>query len=438
MKMFRRRDNLAENLSEQGSSLPLLACGKAPVIRLQRHLLSADLFSSAWRYRLLLSLFVAILYLGLCLPLIQLQFRIFDSRGLNGVSVPNARPAIKLKSLLKESYQKGMEEWFMKRNGLYGYMVRASNQLSFSLFGQISANYFSSVLLGRDGQFFQPMYLNSFNRTENTPVTEMEDRVRKLKTLQELLAKHNVSFLLLITTNVLALYPEIVPAAYTDPSRLGRKNNYELMLSFLDKYGVNYLDVHQFLMREKSSSPVRLFVKTGSHWNDVAACRITDLLVQKFEQLLGKKLIRFTCEPIKTKYPPRSEDLDLVAIANLLFAERTFRPAPYPESQTIKQGDEYKPKVLFVGTSFVMSILRFLGRHDVLEQSLYYFYYNQVMDSRTGAFQMLNRKKIDWQKRVLSKDLVVIENNQAARVGFRFLDDAIERISAIPPRVEPR
>jgi hypothetical protein len=385
---------------------------------------------------MMVSVYVGLFVLLFATPLIQLAFRPFPGKSVNGIAAPDSFPKLTVRSLLRESFQKGAEDWFLKKNGLWGLLVRANNQLNYNLFGQVSTSYTTTILVGKNKHLFQPMYLPVYNRSKKANPAKLEKRAKKVKLLQDLLVARGVALVVLLSTDLISLYPETVPAQYADPTRLTRKNSYEIMRPLLDKYQINYVDGHEFLQQRKATSPIEFFEPTASHWNSVASCMVTNNLIGKMQQLTNKKLVRFACEPYSFCDPPREADLDLVQIANLLDPSAIYRPSPVVEPRPIASGDEYKPKLLFVGTSFVFSIIGHLKRNAVAEQNSYYFYYRKVQDPVTGGFTDLPKDSINWEETVLANDVIILEINQAGigNVGFGFLDDAIENISKIPAK----
>lgn len=427
---FRINNNLARDLRARESAEDAngVETGAPPLAFKETRAASRQLI-----YPLLLTLFLACLYGLLVLPLFQLTFEPFPRRALRGLSVPKF-PSFTSASFLDGSFQKRAEDWFLKGHGFWGYLVPVSNELTYRLFNQVSANYGTTVLVGRDRQLFQPMYLRSFNKVDVPPVSKVEKRVKDLKELQDLLAQRGIAFTLLISTNVLLLYPELIPSAYTDPSREGRKNSYDIMVPLLRRYGVNYIDTHQLLSDLKPSYPFRLFQTTGSHWNDVAACRVTGKLVDRLSTLMGKQLLSLSCEPVQMESRPRAPDRDLLDITNFMFPGHTFRPAPYVKPpEPVESDGIYKPKFLLVGTSFSFSLLSQLKRQHVSDDSRLFFYYRHVRES-SGRTTMLNRRKIDWEGDILSHDAVIIETNAAGggRAGLGFLPDALKHLRASP------
>jgi hypothetical protein len=258
----------------------------------------------------------------------------------------------------------------------------------------------------------------------------VQKRVQDLKALQELLESRGIAFSLLISTNVPALYPELIPAAYTDPTRNSRQNSYDIARPLLDRYEVNYIDGHELLQGMKGEYPFRLFQNTASHWNRVASCRVTDALAAQLSELTGKSVSRIPCLPITVDPKPRDFDQDLLEIANLLFPESTHRPAPYPpDSAADDMPKGEKLKILMVGTSFSYSILGNLRRYQISDAYKLYFYYRQLHIG-PGKNVGINHRRINWDRDVFSHDAIIIETNVSGigNAGFKFVSDALSKL----------
>lgn len=386
-------------------------------------------FPKSRRSRSLSIACLTLLFLMLLIPAMQIAWRPLPAWPLDGLGAPDAPPAFSWQGVTKETFQKGFEQWFMKGNALWSWLVRINNQANFSLFNQVNGTYNAPIIVGREGHFLQPTYFNSFNRLKTPKRRQLEKRVRQLKKLQDLLAERGIPLIVLVSTHALELYPELVPADFTDPTRLSRRNSYEKMRPLLDEAGVNVFDAHQYLSGLKQSSPVRFFEPTGSHWNDVAACLVTQQLLQKLGSLIHKQLLTFACAPYEFRYPPASAERDLVAIANLLFPNATYRPAPYAPVDTTPQPGAYRPKLLFVGTSFNFAIMDQLEKRQAAEDVNLYFYYRQLRN-HSGKFLGFDRFGINWEKSVFSNDAIVLESHTAGlgAVGYAFVSDALAQL----------
>ena len=375
--------------------------------------------------------------LVLLLPGMQALFRPFPQAHINGMAPTSGLPRPTLSGILSEKFQKSVDAWCTRGNGLWPSLVQMSNQIYYSVFGQISGSYNPSVLVGKEGIFFQPMYLRSFNRSKSFDHDAVRKAAKRLGTLEQALAKRNIPLITVISPNQIALYPERVPAAFVDPSRLSRKNSYEVMRPQLDKYGVTVLDMFQYFDQHKGDYGIDLFEPTGSHWNEVASCETTQRIVQVLGDKLKQPLPYIPCRPYTMQNPPPEPETDLVQIANLLFPERTFRPAPVINEPPVPvAGGNFKPKVLLVGSSFLFALQDRLERAHITERSPLFFYFKQRRERSRDLFQRLRTDRLDFEKDILSYDAIVLEVNQASAsaVGYGFVEYALREFSRLRDR----
>lgn len=380
--------------------------------------------------RLTKGIYLLLLLLMIFIPIIQIncKFDFLTGRKVAGITFPPAKmPKFSGSDFLDGKFQKKFERWFLIRHGLFGFLLRASNEITYRVFGQISPNYKSTILLGHENQLFQPMYLDAFNRRKEIDKEQIETKSTNLSEMQSELKKRGIASTLVISSNLLELYPELIPEAFTASDRLERKSNYEAMLPLLEEKGVDIVDAHQLLIEEKQNYDFRFFEPTASHWNSVGACLATKALVSRLEVLLGKALTPVNCSQIVMEDRPKEEDMDLLEITNLLFPEKVLKPAPYVESvKTEEKTTFYKPRVLFVGTSFSITLARRLAYFGVTEDVSLFFYYNKVQRKREPMRQ-LERHRIDWEKELAKYDAIVVEANVSRLnvAGFEFPGDLL-------------
>ena len=374
-----------------------------------------------------LLLYVCLIYVFAAMPLVQLSTDVIPRRSLRGLRVPK-RPEPTLSGFLDGSFQDKAQRWFLRGHGFWGYLVRLEHQFNFKVFGQLSSNYNAGILLGNNDALFQSLYLKSFNRREVPTLETVDYKVSRIARLQELLKEHNIPMLLFISTNKLALYPEDVPKALQDPTRLTRKNSYQLMKPLLKKYRVNTFDAHEYLSERKKNADIKFFPPTGSHWNDVVACSMTAEILKRAEQLLGRSTAHFTCSPVKVVDKPRHTDLDLASVANLWDPTSLFHPVPYPVTKKISNSDAFRPRLLLVGTSFLRAIIRFLEYHEAA-YGYFIFYFNEIRAFPGGGLERLNKSKI----KIDGYDMVLLEANQAilSEIGFGFVEFAISQLEGL-------
>ncbi len=342
-----------------------------------------------------------------------------------GISIDYNKLSI-LKTALNKfqsgAYQKISDDYLTRGSALWDWMVRINNQIAYSIFNQSTLGYSKEVFLGKEKQLMQPMYLDSFNRQKTAKYKLLKKRAKAIKKLQTLLKERNIPLLVSISPNVLELYPELVPDAFLDESRLSRKNSYEITKKLLQKRKVNLIDHQEILSSLKNQFNFRFFEKSGSHWNNVASCIATNNLLQKINELTHKNVKFIPCAPI-TFEPPHKAEQDLLDIENLLFP-KLEKEAPYVPAPE-KMYDTPPLRILFIGSSFNFAIQEHLYKRNIADTKLY-FYYRQLRDGK-GVMHPLNFKKLDWENDILKNDIIILESRLSAlgAVGHAFPSHAI-------------
>ena len=377
--------------------------------------------------------FIVLFFLLLALPSIQKYFGILPRVRVEGMSLPKLPKDVSISSALSGELQKRFEQWFHRRNGLWEYFVRLDNQLNYKLFQQITSSYSSELLVGKDQVLFQRFYLNEWNNNTKIPDELLQHRVTLLKQTQDALARRGIPMLVVISANHLAVNPGIVSGKFASPNREQRLGNYQRMKPMLEAAGVNVLDGLNFFRQEFAEGKLH-FTPSGSHWDSVGACLMANNILQRAEELVGKPLAELTCYPVVARETPRREELDLVQVANLWDANLYQRQTNYPSASAVFPENAYKPNVLIVGTSFMFSLLQYLERRNTVRNTDLFFYYKKHRRFPGGKLKAFERQKIDWEKTLEGRDLVLIESSSALmhEAGFEFLMDVLSYLAHHP------
>lgn len=371
---------------------------------------------------------IILLVIILFIPLLEFKFHFTPITTLQGVGEATPPKKISISTLKNNAFQKSFENYFMKGNAIWKWLVKTNNQISFDIFNQITFNYGTPAFVGKDNQLLQTMYLNSFNRQKTPPKNLLLKKSYKLKKLQMLLEMKGIKLLIFTNPNALALYPELVPTKFKDDSRFSRENSYEIMIRHLKNLDIPFVDSYQQLLSKKDNFNFRFFEPTGSHLNEVGSCISTNNLLLKIKELTNKKEIKsFPCFPITKTFPPKIEDKDLLDIANLLFPNKLLREGHYVPTPH-KMYKTPPLKLLFVGTSFNFAVQDHLYKRNIAKTKLY-FYYRQIRSER-GTFHILDKRKINWENDIFKNDVIILESNYSGLggVGYSFLTDAIIKL----------
>ncbi len=382
--------------------------------------------------------FLFLILFSLLLPGTQLLFDFLPHTILHGIAVDRAFPTFSMKAFKDEKFQKKATNVLMKGNTLWPWMLKLNNQIFYSLFNQISASSNGSILCAKDGSFFQPMYLTSFNRVKKYSHKKLGGVPANVKKLQDILAAKGVPLIVLVSPNRIALEPELVPIGNIDPTRLSRQNSYDALRDEFFSRGVNIVDMFSYFQNqstpgyidingEKTKLPV--FLPTASHWNEVAACLAVNEVTTKINQVKGSNLRLTNCGHFELSNPPPNADLDLLQIANLLLPKRNIvaGPSVKHELEPIDTAKR-KPRILLIGTSFLFAIQKHLEKSGLVEEAPLFFYYRQQRNKSSERFRKLRKKDKYWEEYIPGFDAIILETNQAslARAGIGFVERALK------------
>lgn len=343
-----------------------------------------------------------------------------------------SHPKWKWKSVKRGKYQAAWEVWATRDHPLWSWSIALTNEMIFRLTGELSLDYGTSIQGGVDGYLWQPMYLKSFNGSREPQEARISETFFQLARAQKLLAKHNIPLIGVINPNILHLYPDLIPDKYKSV-RPGKKD-YDITRDEIEKSGAEVVDAFAYLKGAQPTYPVRFFEPTGSHWNDIATCLAVKALSPKLASSWKEEIPEPHCERYSLEDPPRPTELDLVAIANLLYPSSLARPAPYVTTPV--QANLKKPrKILLVGTSFLFGLEKELLRRKIADSTTLLFYFRQLRKDGRGGFHGLDRRKVT-KDFILSYDAIIVDANVSGpgSMGRGLLPVLIEALAPTVPQ----
>ena len=318
-----------------------------------------------------------------------------------------SHPKWKWKSVKRGKYQSAWEVWATRDHPLWSWSIALTNELVYRVTGELSLDYVTSIQGGKDNYLWQPMYLKSFNGTRKPEENKISETFSHLAKAQRLLAKHNVPLIAVINPNVIHLYPEVIPDKYK--AVLPGKKDYDISREEIEKSGADVVDAFKYLQDVQPQYPIKFFEPTGSHWNDIATCLAVKALSPRLASAWKEEISEPHCDRYSFETPPRAAELDLVAIANLLYPGSLARPAPYvttPVEVTFKR----PRKILLVGTSFLFGLEKELLRRKIADSTTLLFYFRQLRRDGKGGFHGLDRRKVT-KEFLLSYDAIIVDAN---------------------------
>lgn len=342
-------------------------------------------------------------------------------------------PNLTLTAWLSGNFQKQFDAWYQQHIGFRSALIKTSNQVDFSLFHETNSS--SQYILGKHNYLYEAIYLNSFNRLDNVSPVDLAKTVINLKKLQNVLHRRGVTLLIAITPSKAAVYPEFIPKKYLLIGANQQPDNYDKLVSLLNQYQVNYVDGHKLMMTLKASA-YPPFTAGGTHWNYYGACEFAQMMLNKIASLTKKPIAYLNCTPVHVDDKASGTDHDLTDLINIWTPQAITSPVPHPTVTVAVRNSLTKPKILLVGSSFFITLQDIFKGRAIFAKRTFFHYYDTIMDNTTDMDQPLDKHKIDWQKNILSYNVIVIEANEARldplyskdqknEIGYGFVEDAL-------------
>ncbi|MGD9780545.1 MAG: hypothetical protein AB7V14_00170 [Kiritimatiellia bacterium] len=377
----------------------------------------------------------AILFgLFLALPLVQMGTGWPPDCPLDGWEKPIPPPKLDFRAWGGGNLQSQFEVWFSRHVGLRGWLVRTANQINFALFRELKVyNSGTRVLMGRNEFLFAQDYVDAYARPGLQPTDKLRELSASVRRAQDGLAANGIAFLLLIAPSKAEIYPEFLPTVADVAGRSSRRSDYDNLIGFLRRNGVNLIDGHERFLEWKNQPGVpALFTQGGIHWNHYGATRMAGLVMERLRDLTGKDLSTLQVVGSETNDVVVAKDNDLGDLVNLWPGHP--RPGPQIHPLVEHRAGTYLPDVLFVGDSFVPTLTVHMDGQELYRRRNTYYYYNRDESYPEAKSVVLDKKSLDLKGELQGRDAVVVEVNEAwiSKMGFGFIEDLVQVCETAP------
>ena len=308
--------------------------------------------------------------------MLQNAFPFIKSAPLNGGYQNSPDIEFTFKTWFEGTYWDGESKYVNDNLGFRPDLVRMNNQLDYSLFRKIRVGW---KLLGDDSCLFQDTYIYSYLGRDFDGYSNILEKVRKLKAIQDTLAKTGKSFIFAYAPSKAYYYPEHFPKELKDTVRC--TTNYETYKRIGDSLGLNQLDFNMWLVSMKNKSKELLYPRQGFHWSSYAALLAADTLANYMERLQNIHMIHPVWDYIVHTGKARDKDDDIGKSMNLIFPF-TKEIFCYPEVKFVGDNSAVKPKVIYVGDSFLFQwIYQWVMENTDSDWQIWY-YYRELINSK--------------------------------------------------------
>lgn len=378
-------------------------------------------------------IFILLFVVCLFLPGLQMVLKFIPEEKLYGSEVGSelALPNLTLRNFLTEKFQTTFVQWLDQRIGFRGHLIRTDNQLNYSVFREMAANFGSKVIVGKEHFLFEKLYIDSANGVYEIPKKQLEFSARQMLRLQRLLKDMGKPFLLLITPSKATVYPEMIPSRFLKhPGRSSSEENMNVYVSLLKEYGVQVFDSRPLVQSWKAESQYPLFPKGGTHWSEFVACKVGQEFIRELIRVSGREFRIPHCEPIYVENEPGIFDKDLADLSNLWNPKPFTSPLPYVDLTSYPPQPFGEARMLFVGGSFLWTILAHCERQHLYATRDFYYYYERHFRWPELTETKVVKKDIDWKRDIADRDVFVMEINEAYlhHGGMGFLRDALLKL----------
>ena len=318
-----------------------------------------------------------ILMVLLFLPMLQAHVLLIPLKPLNGVTIETEKPEFELESYRSGAYAKQEEAYVGEHFGFREPIIRLYNQYLWSCYKK---TYAHDVMAGKQGWLYTPESVSDYYGTEllnwQPSVEEarrnFEREVKYLCHARDILKENDVELLAFIAPEKSFVYPEYLPDGEYDTTTI---NACATFLHRFEENGFPCIDMTSWFKQMKDTVDYPVIPQTGAHWV-FPAVYAADSLFRFMGELKGIELP-------KLKYGALHEsdnhgtDNDLERLLNLSLPIRKRQGySPTAEVTVEHRTNSVKPRVLFIGNSFMWGFATRLPMKEVFDEVEFWYYFS--------------------------------------------------------------
>ena len=370
-------------------------------------------------YHIMFALLLAFLFM----PMTQEHFSLFKVKPLNGVNYKTEEPKFTLASYSDGKFQAQLEDYISENFGFREFVIRLYNQYVWSFFNK---TYNKSFVRGENNWFYYfeavreykgNEYKGSF-KSKAEAVERYEENIRMMCQLRDILKEYDIEFMTFMAPDKPFIYPEYLSNKDTLSEPLRAFEYYDRRFT---EIGFPNIEMTKWFkaMRDTASHPVMHTV--DSHWG-VGAVYGCDSLFKYLNSLndYGMPKVYYGDAIDIGKEPTHDEK-----VLNLLFPIRK-KNSNYRLDITVKSDENTeKPRILFVGDSFIWSITNQMPLKEILSD-MEIWYYNSTVH-KGFKLEATKKENINPLLSILRSDYVVFYScgHQWHKATYKFLEETL-------------
>lgn len=367
----------------------------------------------------------AILMVFLFMPIVQEWTDFIPVKLLKGAFEPTPKPELTFENYCSNTYQAQIEKYVSENFGFREPVIRLYNQYVWSAFNKTYCHF---IVPGKEGYLYYDLAVNEHYGTEllkhyNSNEEAMKDadaELRQMNKLRHVLKDYGIEFVAFIAPDKPEVYPEYLPRRDADTSTIHMTEYYSRRM---EEMGFPFINMTDWFVSMRDTVSFPLFPKTDSHWR-YSAVYGYDSLFRFINTLDGEA--KFPNIHIGPPIAYESDEMEGdEETLNLIFRIRgdktKYKSDIIVDDDTIHR----KPKVLFVGDSFIWSMSQFMPARQILADKEIWFYNNTAFVGFENS--SMSVKDIDRLSHILNADYVVFYSagHQWWEATYGFAKDAL-------------
>ena len=367
----------------------------------------------------------ALLMIFLFVPVIQEWGGVFPVKPLKGVFEPTPKPELTFDNYKSNIYQTQIEKYVSEHFGMREPIIRLYNQYVWSAYNKTYCHF---IVPGKEGYLYYALAVNEHYglelpkhyKSNEEAMKDADTELRQMNKLRHVLKDYGIEFVAFIAPDKPEVYPEYLPRRDANTNSIHLTDYFSRRM---DEIGFPYINMTDWFISMRDTASFPIFPKTDSHWR-YSAIYGYDSLFRFINALDGE--VKFPNIHIG---PPTAYESDKLEgdeeTLNLIFRIRGDK-TKYKSDITVETDTtQRKPKVLFIGDSFIWSLGEFMPAREIMADREVWFYNNTAyvgFDNKTVSV-----KEIDRLSHILNADYVVFYSagHQWWEATYGFAKDAL-------------
>lgn len=367
----------------------------------------------------------ALLMVFLFVPIIQEWTDFIPVRPLKGVIMETPKPELTFDNYKSNIYQTQIEKYASEHFGLREPVIRIYNQYVWSAYNKTYCHF---IVPGKQGYLYYALAVKEHFGTEllhhyksnEAAMKDVDTELRMMNKVRHVLKDYGIEFLAFIAPDKPEVYPEYLPRRDADTTTVHIDEYFSHRMT---ETGFPFINMTDWFVQMRDTASFPLFPRTDSHWR-YASIYGFDSLFRFINTLDGEAKF-----PTLHIGPPIVYESDKLEgdeeTLNLIFRIHGDK-TQYKSNITVEPDSTHrKPKVLFVGDSFIYSMAEFMPIREIMEDREIWFYNNTAYEGFDNKTESV--KDIDRLSHILNADYVVFYSagHQWWEATYGFAKDAL-------------